>query len=294
LNHYYKIHAFEKGFFMNITLHGKTHIYIPDDVSLKTALRRATHIGIVAHSDDLEIMATHGILECYDQEDAFFLGIVLTNSAMSPCNDSSKSAAEIMTQRRIEQNKAAFLGNYSAVIIFDQTSQEIQTNKTSIVNDLITLVNQTHVTTAYIHNVFDRHPTHIAASIVSLDALRNCIHSSQIKFVYGCEVWGSLDWLPLPYKCALDVSKFPHISEALIKVFHSQINGGKLYDHAAIGRRISNATFANSHQKDVSKQVIYALNMLPLLRGKCTNLEQYMNDCLDCFRSEKLSNISYS
>ena len=66
-------------------LHNETaDFFVPDAVPPEAALRRTTHMGIGAHQDDLEIMAFHGILQCYEQSDGWFAGVVCTNGAGSP------------------------------------------------------------------------------------------------------------------------------------------------------------------------------------------------------------------
>ena len=39
---------------------------------------------ISAHQDDIEIMAYHGIAECFGRSDRWFTGVVVTNGAGSP------------------------------------------------------------------------------------------------------------------------------------------------------------------------------------------------------------------
>lgn len=41
-------------------------IFVPDAKRIGDACQRITHLGIGAHRDDLEFMALHGILTCYD------------------------------------------------------------------------------------------------------------------------------------------------------------------------------------------------------------------------------------
>ncbi len=48
------------------------------------ALARTTHLCISAHQDDIEIMAYHGIAECFGRTDRWFTGVVVTNGAGSP------------------------------------------------------------------------------------------------------------------------------------------------------------------------------------------------------------------
>jgi hypothetical protein len=91
-------------------------IFIPDDEPLDAALVRTTHMGIGAHQDDLEIMALHGILECFQQKDKWFCGVTVTDGRGSPRDalykDYSDEAMRVV--RRGEQNKAAIIGEYSA------------------------------------------------------------------------------------------------------------------------------------------------------------------------------------
>ena len=46
-----------------------SEIHVPDGSPVDVALSRTTHLSIGAHQDDLEIMAFHGILECFGKRD---------------------------------------------------------------------------------------------------------------------------------------------------------------------------------------------------------------------------------
>ena len=59
-------------------------IYIPNEGGVASALKKTTHLAIAAHQDDIEIMATSGILECFQQEDQWFTGVVMTDGRGSP------------------------------------------------------------------------------------------------------------------------------------------------------------------------------------------------------------------
>ena len=80
-------------------------IYVPDGTPEDAALARTTYMGISAHQDDTEIMAYHGILECFGRADKHFTGVVVTNGSGSPrdglyahCTDD-----EMVKIRRAEQ-----------------------------------------------------------------------------------------------------------------------------------------------------------------------------------------------
>ena len=61
-------------------------LFVPDGVAPDAALARTTHLCISAHQDDIEIMAYHGIAECFGRKDKWFTGVVVTNGAGSPRN----------------------------------------------------------------------------------------------------------------------------------------------------------------------------------------------------------------
>lgn len=42
-------------------------IFVPDGLPVTEAAGRITHLAIGAHQDDLEFMACHGIVTCYDR-----------------------------------------------------------------------------------------------------------------------------------------------------------------------------------------------------------------------------------
>ncbi len=78
--------------------------YVPDGKSIEEALTRTTHMGIGAHPDDLEIMAYHGILECYMKKEKRFLGVIITDGAGSP-RLAHYASAENLRLRGLERSR---------------------------------------------------------------------------------------------------------------------------------------------------------------------------------------------
>ena len=63
--------------------HSTADIFVPDGSAPDAALARTTHLCIAAHQDDIEIMAYHGIAECFGRKDRGFTGVVVTNAPAS-------------------------------------------------------------------------------------------------------------------------------------------------------------------------------------------------------------------
>lgn len=269
-------------------------IYVPDKTPLPEALERSTHMAIAAHPDDLEIMAYHGISDCFGCNDRWFLGVILTHGAGSPRGGmySEISNEEMRRIRRKEQIKAASIGEYGAVAMLDYPSDMVKglPNK-DLIADLQTLLTAARPDTLYLHNPFDRHSTHVGAVVRCIEALLGLPVELRPQRVIGCEVWRSLDWLPDRDKILLDVSRYPHLAQALLGVFDSQISGGKRYDQAAQGRRIANATFEETHVIDQTEALTIAVDLSPLIRPPYPSLDVWTKSLLDRFEEEVLSQI---
>ena len=99
-------------------------LFLPDAIEPDSAIARTTHLGIGAHQDDLEFMALHGILECFQKEDKWFGGITCTDGAGSartgPYADYNDE--QLKAVRVEEQKVAAVIGQYCFVAQLGHTS----------------------------------------------------------------------------------------------------------------------------------------------------------------------------
>lgn len=254
-------------------------LYIPDGTEVGTALSRTTHLCIAAHQDDTEIMAYHGIAECFGQPDKWFTNVTVTNGAGSPRSGiyGNYSDMEMQGVRRVEQRKAAVVGGYSAQIQLDYTSSAVKDPKqTGVQADLLTVLRATRPRVVYLHNLADKHDTHVAVALRALSALRNLEADARPTRVYGCEVWRDLDWLADTEKQVLPVSTYPNLAAALVGIFDSQVSGGKRYDLAIAGRRLANATFFASHETDTETAVTVAMDLTPLVADPKRSVSEYV------------------
>ena len=103
-------------------------VFVPDGTPMPEALRRATHLCIGAHQDDLEIMAFHGIAECFGRKDRGFAGVVVTNGGGSSRTGiyADYTDAEMLQVRVLEQRKAAYVGEYACEIQLMHPSADVK------------------------------------------------------------------------------------------------------------------------------------------------------------------------
>lgn len=246
-----------------------SEIYVPDGGSADKALARTTHFAIGAHQDDLEIMAYHGILECFGKEDKHLTGVTVTNGAGSPRDDlyASYTDDDMQKIRRVEQRKAAYVGEYSAQAFLDYTSGAVKDkNNPGVVGDLKQMLSAAKSKVVYTHNLADKHDTHVGVTLRVIQAIRSLPAGSRPEKLYGCEVWRGLDWVNDDEKVVFDVSAHENLAMSLVGVFDSQICGGKRYDLATAGRRRANATYFASHATDVATSVIFGIDLTPLIQ----------------------------
>lgn len=269
-------------------------VYIPDGTEEKQALERTTHLCIAAHQDDIEFMAYAPIAECFGTKDKLFCGVVVTDGAGSPRNGLyAKYTDEQMKAIRIEeQKKAAMLGEYGAQLLLGYSSKQVKDKSdTEIVKELKEIYKETKPKYVYLHNLADKHETHVATALKAIQALRQLNTDELPEKVYGCEVWRNLDWLNDDEKVYLDCSAHPNLSRALSSVFDSQIVGGKRYDLAAEGRRLANATFSESHACDTYSMLNYAMDLTPLIKGKSLDIADYVAGYIRRFENNVRENI---
>ncbi len=271
-------------------------IFIPDNMFHEDAIARTTHMAISAHHDDIEIMAYDGISKCFGREDSWFMAAVVTNGAGSPRNGLYEDFSDERMQqvRKLEQKKAAFVGEYSALALMDYSSYDVKDPANTEVSDEVReLILAAKPQVVYTHNLADKHPTHVATAIKVIRALREIPEESLPQKVYGCEVWRNLDWMNDEEKVMFDVSGHPNIAAAVLGVFDSQICGGKRYDLASQGRRTGNATYYAFHATDEASELSFAMDLTPLVTDKGMDICEYIMGYIDRFREDVRRNLCF-
>jgi LmbE family N-acetylglucosaminyl deacetylase len=267
--------------------------FVPDGTAPEAALARTTHLCISAHQDDIEIMAYHGVAECFGLTDKWFTGVVVTNGAGSPRSGiyGGYTDEEMQKVRLIEQRKAAYVGDYACQIQLGFTSSQVKNPKeTAVIEDLTAIIRAAQPEYVYLHNLADKHDTHIGVVLRSIAALRAV--ERKPKKVYGCEVWRDLDWLGDSEKQVLASSARPNIAAALVGVFDSQVSGGKRYDLATAGRRLAHATYFASHGTDQETAINFAMDLTPLVTDPSLPIADYALSAIDRFRDDVQKRVS--
>jgi len=262
-------------------------IWTPNGESLESALSKVSHLAIGAHADDLEFMAYHGIAACYEDDQANFAGVVVTDGRGSartgPFADYSDD--DMVEVRKQEQLKAAEMGRYAAMLQLGYPSSAVKEPcAEDLCNELEWILRHAQVDVLYLHNPFDRHSTHIAVLTQCIQVLKRLPPELRPGCVYGCEVWRDLDWLSGDYRVELPVDAYPELAGNLAGCFQSQIAGGKRYDLAVEGRRRAHATFSDSHRVDAASALTLAVDLSDLVNDDALLLDVFARRVLDGFR----------
>jgi LmbE family N-acetylglucosaminyl deacetylase len=261
-------------------------IFVPDGLSIEQALRRTTHLAVSAHQDDIEIMAAAPILECFQQEDLWFSGVVLTDGRGSPRDGIYKDYSdEAMRQVRFkEQRKAASIGEYAALLMLDYPSKAIKDGSNPQPGeDIAEIIKAAHPNFVFTHNLADKHDTHVGTALKVIGAIRSLPEEERPQKLFGCEVWRDLDWMVDGDKISFDLSEQQNLQTALLEVFDSQITGGKRYDLATMGRRRANATYFESHGVDMTTGLSFAMDLTPLITSPEKEIISFLQEHIQRF-----------
>ena len=270
-------------------------IFVPDQAPISEALNRTTTLAISAHQDDIELMAWQGALACFGRNDKWFTGVVTADGAGSPRNGLyAEYSDEDMKKVRIkEQQKAAFVGEYSAQLQLGYTSSQIKDpNNEEIVDEYVRILLETTPDIVFTHNLADKHDTHMGVVTKVIKAIRKLPKNKRPKVLYGGDVWRDLDWVLDEEKVVFDTSEHPNIAMGVMSVFDSQICGGKRYDLAAEGRRVANATYFASHGCDTATGLNYCIDMTPLIENDELDMTDFILGFVDRFRADVIDRIA--
>ena len=273
---------------MNLTA-PKAEIWVPDGASEAEALKRVTHLGIAAHQDDIEIMSMPGILEGFGNPQKWFMAVIATNGAGSPRDGlyGAYTDEQMQVVRRLEQKKAGFVGEYSAVAFLDHTSGAMKdAHNAGPKNDIKAIIAATKPQVVYTHNLADKHDTHVSVALRTIAAMRELPADQRPKKVYGCEVWRDLDWMTDDDKVVFAVDGHENIQASLVGVFDSQIVGGKRYDLATMARRRAHATYYQSHSVDAAQLINFGMDLTPLIQNDKLDIAQYVEGYIQRFAGD--------
>lgn len=264
-------------------------VFIPDGLAEAQAIARTTHMGVVAHPDDLEIVALPAILECFGRDDRWFCGVVVTDGAGSARGGpyAKVTDAEMVEIRRREQHKAALVGEYGFMAMLGVTSAAVKDpSRGEIVRTLADLLRRARPEVLFTHNLADKHDTHVAVALATIEACRSLRPDERPRRVLGGEAWRDLDWLTGDDKVALDAAARESLSAALIGVFDSQITGGKRYDLAALGRRRAHATLDESHHLDATTGLAFYMDLTPVVADPSRDPGDHAQERIDRFAAD--------
>lgn len=271
-------------------------VFVPSGGEPAAALARVTHLCVAAHQDDIEILAHDGICDCLDApETRAFGGVVVTNGAGSPRSGvySDFTDERMRELRREEQRRAARLGRYAIQLQLAHPSADVKhPGHAGVAADLAAIFAGCAPEVVYLHQPADKHDTHVAVFLRCLEALRALPPERRPRRVLGGEVWRDLDWLIDADKVALDSGRRPELAAELLKIFDSQIAGGKRYDLAAQGRRLAHATFHTSHATDRFAGITWAMDLTPLVADPALDVAEFTLAHIERLRADVASRLA--
>ena len=117
----------------------------------------------------------YGIAACFGRGDRWFTGVTVTDGGGSvrAGKYADHTDDEIIEVRRLEQRKAALVGEYACQVQLMYPSSDIKKpDNEGVIADLRAVLETARPQVVYLHNPADRHDTHVAAFCRALSALR--------------------------------------------------------------------------------------------------------------------------
>lgn len=267
----------------------EARIFLPDrSCSQVEALARTTHLGVGAHPDDLEFFGWHPILQCFENKQLWYTGVVASDGRSSPRAGqyADYDDSQMVEVRLKEQQHAAVTGEYSAVVhlMHPETGAVMGGAPRPLVEDLKNVVRASQPEHIFTHNLADSHPHHLVVALSLVTALRELDYRP--RTFYGGEIWRGLDWLTTSDKVVFDVSAHQNLSNALMGVYDSQISGGKRYDLATAGRKRANATYYDPLATDQATALEFAMDLMPLLEDQTLDPASLVATLISNFQNE--------
>ncbi len=272
-------------------LNQRASCYDPRDDSSTSAIQKTAFLGIGAHQDDLEFMCFDAILKGLNGDG--FSALILSDGSGSARNHSHQnlSPQEFSQLRNEEQKNAAKLASYKQLIQLNHPSSVIKERNASLIAEISDIIQASSPQVIYTHNPFDKHLSHVATLECVVSAILELAPQDRPKKLIGCEVWRSLDWLPQKRKLIFEIDAEAQIRDQLLECFPSQSGESKNYSKAVQGRRICNATFLDSYNKDQFLQVEYAIDLSEVISQKPVSLHNFSNRVLEEFKTEIFLNL---
>jgi hypothetical protein len=254
----------------------KVDIYIPIEesnllaVSDKEALVRTTHLCIGACQEDIEIIAYHGIAECYNKPNKWFTEVVVTDEIGSSQNGiyadfTEEQIKQIRCQGRI---KTAESSKYNMSIQLGYSGDFIKCNSySSVTMDLLTIFSECSPDIIYLHQSIDKNDTRVAVFTHCINALRQLPADKKPKMVIGSEIW----------------ENFYYIDNNLIRECNLNNRAEKNY---------VNAIYNASHSIDGCQKITLTMNLVPLINDPSLSILDDTMNFIDQFKNDVKTRLS--
>lgn len=236
------------------------------------------YLCICAEPIDAEMMAIDGIQRGYRAQKYTFACVVSSDGATCPRKGKylNYTDGQMKAVRISEQKKASEIGRYNSVYFLKYSKSEVlDPENEDIINEYVKIIKELKPRLIYTHSLLDSNPINVSVAVKVINALRKMKKGEQPKQLYGCELSRELDWVDKEKITIFDVSKNIRLQKQLLSVYHSQIDGGKDYLKAALGRRYEIATFFDANKIDEFKLASRVINMTTLLRRKDLPIKKY-------------------
>ncbi|MCB0394873.1 MAG: hypothetical protein KDD25_09945, partial [Bdellovibrionales bacterium] len=168
-------------------------------------------------------------------------------------------------------------------------SSSVKRCEPQVVSDIAEIIKCLKPQNLVTHSPFDFHSTHVATVACVFLALMKLKADERPQKVFGCEVWGSLDWVPSRFRVLRPTGFDIEWEKKLIGFHRSQVTSEKDYALGALGRRLANAVFSEQKENSKSNGGIWSLDLTQAMEG---GLDRYCEEVLAAFSAERMNELN--
>jgi hypothetical protein len=190
------------------------------------------------------------------------------------------------TIRQREQEKAAVVGEYAAVVMLDRTSADVQgPGHVALVQELTDLLRAARPEVVYTHSPRTGIRRTYRWSSPPWPPAARCPPASAPRESSAARCGATSSGSPQRTRSRSDVSGRDSMGAALMGVFESQIVGGKRYDLAVPARRLAHADVHTTRTPSMrAGGPLPRHGPDPARAGAGRSVAAYVQECIDRFR----------
>lgn len=246
-------------------------VVLPENLNIGEYKNKPNNIVVIAPHPDDDVIGCGGMVRLHADNEEPVFAVYVTNGAGTPAGR-ARSKKTIIAIRKEEAVKGLKIVGGIGGIFLGYDSADIKGGRRQdTVRDIFSVLMILRPNKIYVTSPFESHPTHLASTLVTLEAIK--MVPDYFPQLRGYSVWGAM-LAPEEFLETVDLTKVIDAKKRAIRAHESEI-ASHAYDEGAIGINRYNAVFANPHEKQKMEYAGSLLIMDELVKRPELDMESF-------------------